>query len=194
MTPAVPRPSREEVLDAFAVEPNAGRETLERYLRSYPEFAAELVDLSRELSRTMADDEDAALSPSDQARIASAWRRHAALRGVDAADPLAALSVVERRDLARRLGVPLQVVSAFRERRVIINSVPAWFLERFAEEVSVARDALVATLAAPATPASARSFKSDDKPNAGAHVTFEKILVDAGVDEARRRELLKDRA
>jgi len=194
MTPAVPRPSREEVLDAFAVEPSAGRETLERYLRAYPEFAAELVDLSRELSRAITDDEDAALSPSDQALIASAWRRHAAAGRADAADPLAALSVDERRELARRLGVPLQVVSAFREHRVIIDSVPAWFLESFAGAVSVARDALVATLAGPATPASARSFKSDDKPDAGVRVTFEKILADAGVDEARRRELLKDRA
>ena len=46
-------PSREDVLDAFAVEPNHERNTLERYLRDYPQYAAELVDLSRELSRVI---------------------------------------------------------------------------------------------------------------------------------------------
>ena len=51
MSPAATRPSRESVLDAFAVESEPGRSTLERYLRLYPEYAGELIDLSRELSR-----------------------------------------------------------------------------------------------------------------------------------------------
>ena len=44
------RPNREDVLDALAMEQECDRETLERYLRDYPEFAVELIDLSRELS------------------------------------------------------------------------------------------------------------------------------------------------
>ena len=35
MNPKAYQPSREEVLDAFAVEISHDRETLERYLRSY---------------------------------------------------------------------------------------------------------------------------------------------------------------
>jgi hypothetical protein len=65
MSPAGERPSREAVLDAFAVESEPDRSTLERYLRLYPEYAAELVDLSRELSR---ETSKTAPSAADQAR------------------------------------------------------------------------------------------------------------------------------
>lgn len=40
---------REAILDAFALEPSHDRITLERYLRQYPEFAEDLIDLSSEL-------------------------------------------------------------------------------------------------------------------------------------------------
>ena len=43
---------RNRPLDAFAVESDQGSETLVRYLQQYPQYAEELVDLSRELSRT----------------------------------------------------------------------------------------------------------------------------------------------
>ena len=57
MNPKAYQPSREEVLDAFAVEISHDRETLERYLRQYPHFSNELVDLSRELSRPLKTDD-----------------------------------------------------------------------------------------------------------------------------------------
>lgn len=75
-----PTASRELVLDAFAVESEAARSTLERYLQLYPEYAAELVDLSRELSRQASDDVEP-LSAADRALIEAAWTKHAARRG-----------------------------------------------------------------------------------------------------------------
>jgi GrpB-like predicted nucleotidyltransferase (UPF0157 family) len=68
------------------MEPDSGRETLERYLRAHPQFAAELVDLSRELTREVREDETP-LSAKERAMIDAAWRRH-----VEAApgDPLQA--------------------------------------------------------------------------------------------------------
>jgi hypothetical protein len=86
------KPSREAVLDAFAVESEPGRSTLERYLRLYPEYAAELVDLSRELSREAGDDAEP-LSAADEALIDAAWSQHAAAMPASAADPFAALTV-----------------------------------------------------------------------------------------------------
>jgi hypothetical protein len=65
----------DDVLDAFAVEPTPGRDTLERYLRHYPQFANELIDLSRELHREVPA-ETGPESAEDQARIEAAWRRH----------------------------------------------------------------------------------------------------------------------
>lgn len=43
------RPDRDEVLYAFAVEPDHSRQTLERYLRDYPEHGIDLVAVSFQL-------------------------------------------------------------------------------------------------------------------------------------------------
>ena len=49
MSPAKPEVPLEDVLLAFSVEPVHDRPTLERYLKHYPQFAEDLVDMSHEL-------------------------------------------------------------------------------------------------------------------------------------------------
>jgi hypothetical protein len=191
MSPAVRQPSREDVLDAFAVEPNPGRKTLERYLRDYPSYASELVDLSRELSGNICDYE-VSLSAEDQALIESAWQRHVDAAPKVVSDPFAALSVTELRQVAKQLDVPRQIITAFRERRVIVSSVPRRFLGRLAEAVNSTADIVVATLTLQPGPALARTYKSDSKPAANAAVTFERLLIDAGVPEEKRALLMSD--
>ena len=132
MSPAATRPSRESVLDAFAVESEPGRSTLERYLRLYPEYAGELVDLSRELSREVSND-TAPLSATDQGLINDAWTRHAAAMPAATVDPFAALTVDDWRTVAQRLDVPRQIVTALRERRVSRASIPRGFFGKLAE-------------------------------------------------------------
>ena len=78
--------SRQEVLDAFAVEAGAGRGTLERYLRAYPQFATELLDLSRMLASQFWD-EETPLSQEDEAKIDAAWLSHAAAGPAAVSDP-----------------------------------------------------------------------------------------------------------
>lgn len=193
MSPTADRPSREDVLDAFSVEPRPDRETLEHYLRSYPDYAADLIDLSQELDRDLCEDE-APLSAEDHVLIDAAWRRHAADPALTAAtDPFATLSIAELREIAHRLGVPRQIVAAFRERRVLLSSVPRHFLTRLAEAVNSSADKLEALwwglLPAP-TPA--RSYKADTKPMSAEPVNFERLLIDAGVPESKRAELMAD--
>lgn len=43
--------SSEDVMNAFAMDFEPGSEVLKKYLADYPQFAADLVDLARELSR-----------------------------------------------------------------------------------------------------------------------------------------------
>ena len=47
-------------------------------------------------------------------------------------------------------------------------------------------------LASPLGPNLVRSYKADKKPGNGAPVTFERLLVDAGVPEATRTLLMAD--
>lgn len=190
MSPAGARPSREAVLDAFAVESEPGRPALERYLRLYPEYAGELIDLSRELSREACDD-GAPLSGADQVLIDAAWSRHAAASLAAAADPFAALTVDDWRAVARGLDVPRQVVTALRERRVLLPSIPRRFLQRFAEAARSSIAQLEASWG-PGQLAAARSYKADAKPAAGEQVTFEQVLIDAGVPADKRAWLLAE--
>jgi hypothetical protein len=190
VNPARERPSRESVLDAFAVESEPNRSTLERYLRLYPEYAGDLVDLSRELSREVCDD-DTALSTVDQGLIDAAWSQHAAAAPAPTADPFAVLRVEDWRSVAQRLDVPRQVVTALRERRVSLASIPRRFLGKFAEAVNSSVAQLELSWG-PAQLAAARSYKADSKPIVGAQVTLEQVLIDAGVPVEKRARLLAE--
>jgi hypothetical protein len=178
------------VLDAFAVENEPGRSTLERYLRLYPEYAGELIDLSRELSREVCDD-TAPLSAADQALVEAAWSQHAKAVPSAVADPFAALTADDWRAVARGLDVPRQVVTALRDRRVLLLSIPRRFLQRFAEATRSTLAQLEASWG-PGQLAGARSYKADGKPTAGEQVTFEQVLIDAGVPAEKRAQLLAE--
>lgn len=190
MSPTGARPSRESVLDAFAVESELGRSTLERYLRLYPEYAGELIDLSRELGRKSYEDA-APLSSADQALIDAAWSQHAKAVPAAASDPFTALTVDDWRNIARDLDVPRQVVTALRERRIALVSIPRRFLAMLAE----AMHSSVAHLESSWGPTRllvARSYKADNKPAVGEQVTFEQVLIDAGVPAEKRARLLAE--
>lgn len=93
--------------------------------------------------------------------------------------------------MAQRLEVPRQVVTALRERRISLLSIPRRFLQRFAE----ATRSSVAQLEAAwglGQLTGVRSYKADGKPTAGEQVTFEQVLVDAGVPANKRARLLAE--
>ena len=193
MSPLAGKPSRQDVLDAFAVEPDTGRATLERYLRDYPELATELLDLSRLLA-TPFTGEESPLTPEDEARVDAAWLRHAAARPAAVTDSFSALSVHELRDIAHRLGVPRQVLMAFRNRRVIMSTVPRPFLARLADLLGTAPEQLLRALSLPASLDPAHSYRSDRKPVASDAVSFEQTLIDADVPQDKRAELMSEAA
>jgi hypothetical protein len=182
------RPSLESVLDGFAVEREHDAPTLERYLELYPEYAGDLVDLSRELSREACDD-TSPLSDTDQALINAAWARYAAPQHAATADPFAALTVNDLRAVAQRLDVPRQVVTALRERRISLVSIPRQLLGRLAEAVNCSVTQLELFWGGPQL-ATLRTYKADGKPNVGEQVTLEQVLIDAGVPAEQRARLL----
>jgi hypothetical protein len=186
-----PDPALDEVLDAFAVEPSPDRTTLEHYLRHYPQYAEALIDLSRELHRQLPLGEEPE-SAEDEALIDAAWRRHREAGGRPSADPFAGLSVDEIRALAKTLDVPRQVITAFRDHRVNLASVPRRFLARLAAALNRSIDTLLPALGASPTPMASRSYKADVKPSEIQPVTFERVLIDAGVSEDMRARLLAE--
>lgn len=71
--------SKEDILYAFAMEPIQGRETLTKYLQDYQQYAADLIDLSYELSRDLPENKSP-LSEEDLALIYSAWSKQCEVR------------------------------------------------------------------------------------------------------------------
>jgi hypothetical protein len=189
MTADNARPSRESVLDAFAVESEHGRATLQRYLELYPEYAGDLIDLSRELNRAKTIDLEP-LSPADQALIDAVWSKHKAAVSTTAAS-LESLTVEDWRAVATELDVPRQVVTALREKRISLASIPRRFLRRLADATRSSIDQLEAFWSAGQF-AGARSYKADGKPSIGSQATFEQALIDAGVPAEKRAALLAE--
>lgn len=181
----------EDVLDAFAMEETHAKVTLDRYLTAYPQFAGDLIDLSRELLRADPPSE-ADLSAADLGKIDAAWMKHAAAEPKAATDPFASLSPTRSREIAIELGVPRQVVTSFRERRIQAASVPTGFMKRLAKALAVSVDTVVARLTPVPIPGLARSYRSDSQPRPVAQLSFERVLIDAGVSDADRARLMTD--
>lgn len=66
--------SLDQVLEEFAMQRGADGRVLERYLRDYPQYARELIDLSQEMF-LLGTQGEGPLAVEDQMRIDSAWSR-----------------------------------------------------------------------------------------------------------------------
>ena len=181
--------SCEDVLNAFAVEPTHDRATLERYLRQFPQYAVELAHLSHELSHVDAKGGD--LAEKDRVAIDEAWKQYSQSSPMPSRI-FVSLSVPQLRDLANRLGVPRQIISAFREHKVVVSSIPRRFLGQLASALNTTAEALRVELRMPLEVSCVRSHKSDEKPTVAGPATFEQLLIDAQVSEDRRAELMAD--
>lgn len=183
------QPQCEEVLSAFAVEPRHDSETLQRYLKTYPHYAVQIASLSHELSREI---EKAALSERDKAAITTAWKKHATAISVRPDDVFASIPLLKLREVAVTLGIPHQVIAAFKEHKVIVATIPKRFLARLSAAIGKTVEEVTAALAFSEAPACARSHKSDEKPKAVAPVSFENLLIEADIPADKRAELMSD--
>lgn len=178
---------RESVLGAFAVESHQDAATLKNYLRRYPQFAEDLVELS--FLCASPDEDLAELTEHDRNRIDSAWAIVSARRTT--ADPFAELTSQRSQEICQALAIPRSALLALRDRLVIPATVPRHFLTALAQQLAVADDELRRALQASGAQLS-RSFLSDRPPKRKPQVSFEQILREAGLDEDRIRKLLQN--
>jgi hypothetical protein len=180
----------QDVLLAFAVEPSHDRATLERYLKLYPQYAVDLIDLVSELRR----------SPSPRTNVREnaaaakrAWDEFAGTtpRAEDLvlSDPFAAFRGVAFITLAQTLRVPRSVLIALRDRLVVVASIPAPFFTRLIRATRSTAEDLRRYLDLPSVVAPAGSYKSDQKPEAPAKVSFELLLDNSGVTADQKNDI-----
>ena len=178
----------DDVLWAFTVEPNHDKQTFENHLREYPAYAAELADLLHQLTRT--DLKQKELTDKDRLRIDEAWKQYSSSSSVSHKNVFVNLSVPALRELAKFCDVPRQIISAFREQKVILSSTPKRFLTRLAEGLHTTIDQVKLSLTVPLQTTCVRSYKSDEKPIETEPATFEQLLIDAQVPAEKRAELM----
>ena len=183
----------DDVLDLFQMEEVHDGAVLARYVEAHPQFALQLIDLSRLLATPEAEDQEP-LSGLENSRIDAAWIVHKAA-GPEipkSANPLDALVGERGKALAARLGVPRQVVTCLRERKIDPAKTPRPILRTLGHALAIPEAHVIAAMRQPPASASGRSFKSDGKPGAAGQVSFEQVLIDADVSEADRARLLAD--
>lgn len=182
-----------DVLDLFQMEEIHDGDVLARYVEAHPQFALQLIDLSRLLATPETEDQEP-LSALEKSRIDSAWIAHKAA-GPElpkGANPLDALVGERSKALAATLGVPRQVVTCLRERKVDPARTPRPVLRSLGDALEIPESHVIAAMRQPPASASGRSFKAYAKPGAGGQVSFEQVLTDAGVSDADRARLLTD--
>lgn len=180
--------TREDVLNAFAMDFEPGAGILERYLLQYPQYSLQLVDLSRELSREF--DDDTSLSPEDLADVSAGMRRlqerPATLQALQEA-PAKTFT-----NAAKAMGWPIQAGLALRERRIEASTIPTRVQEKLAQVLQASIAVINSFLALPPQTSQLRVSKSSTKPVAAEKVSLERTLREAGVDEEALSKLLSN--
>lgn len=188
--------SAEDVFFAFSIEPQHDKQTLERYLKSYPQFADELVDLSHEL-RIAASFGPGGVPLEDEASVQAAWRQYSAIVPPSAATSPAEVMFDRFKGkafitLAESLKVPRSVLVALRDRLIIPSSIPQGFVRRLARTADVSAETVRQYLSLPPVTSAAMSFKADQKPAAQSQVKFETLLNQSNLTEEQVATLQQD--
>ncbi len=183
-----PQITADDVLRALAMDFEPGTGVLQRYLAQYPEHAVALIDLSMELTREFDDDVPPGAAEFDLVAAGMARLR-------ENTTTLQSLQAAPAKTFAEAIKVfnlPLQVGLAFRERRIDVATLPQRVLAKMAEALQTSTEALHSYLALPPEAPLARARKSAVKPAVPGKVSFERVLQDAGVDEQRISNLLRE--
>ena len=187
MSPGV-QPELEDVLEAFMLDAEE-QGALARYLGDYPQYKAELLELAHQM-RHAEPDELPPLGEPCKAVMRKGWESLSAAWAATDRNLFASLSAADYGRVAKELSIPLQVLAAIRDGRVLLESIPAAFMRRLAASLNGSPEQLRASFGGEL--AAARSYKSEQRPKASAAVSFEQLLIAARVPETERERLLAD--
>lgn len=169
----------ESVLMAFSMEASHGRETLERYIREYPQHATALIDCSIDLLHEPPAADVSATEVPDSA-VDQAWQRfERAVQQPDTevANPFAKLNTSSFKSLARSLDVSNLFLMRVRDRAIRAATIPSRFVEKLASELGATVQAVGAYLQGPPGMASGHAFRSSVKPSVGEQITFDQAVA-----------------
>jgi hypothetical protein len=185
------RPSEEEVLLAFSVEPTHDRKTLEQYLREYPEHAKALAACSIELMVDATRSGEAAVTSGDA--VDRAWQRFQSVVSLrddmPVVNPFATLNPTTFKSLAKKLNINNLFLIRLRDRAIDAATIPRCFVQGLANELGATVDAVAAYLRSPPAMVSSHSFRSTTKPAVTEQISFEKAVETSQLTQAQQDAL-----
>lgn len=191
-----PDETKEDVLYAFSVEPSRSAKTLDEYLKNYPQYHDELIDLSIEMLSPPAHEEISADTNISEG-AAPAWEKfqsmllntESAPRSTSVGNPLATLDKRSFHDLAKKLNLSRVLLTRLRDQTIIFSSIPVRFIKALADAINVNVDTMKSALDRPATISSAQSFKADGKPTAPEPISFDEAIEASNLSEEQKATL-----
>ncbi len=182
--------TQENILFAFAVEPNHNRETLDRYLKKYPQLANELIDLSSEL-RLQASSPQPPATPIDDPGFEDAWATFSSVvpDTIPAANPFVSFRGQEFVQMCASLVLPRSVVIALRDRLLEPESIPARLVSSIARLADFESDAVRQYFAQPPTTPTTVAFKANKKPGEMERISFKQLIEDTELTEEQRKSV-----
>lgn len=183
--------TEEEVLLAFAVESVHDRETLERYLKEFPEHASALVDCSIAFFVEVSPSGEVALN--SEVAVEHAWQQFQANveQPDDAApiNPFAQLSPTAFKSLAARLDISKLMLARLRDRAIDAATIPRRFVNAMSNELGTNAEAFMAYLRLPPAMVSSHSFRSAVKPGVAEPMSFETAVETSHLTPAQQAAL-----
>lgn len=186
---------KDDILYAFAVEPEHDQKTLERYLRLHPEVTEELIELSFEL-RINAIVDSSEASPAD-AKANEAWQEFVACvptapRFQKNSNPFSQFRGEALVELANTLKMPRSILTSLRDRLPEPSSIPDRTIKRLAEAMAASIDAVTDYLLQPPGMVSTAQFKADKKPSQQGRVSFRELVDGTEMTDEQRGTILQD--
>jgi hypothetical protein len=188
------KPTADDILFCFSIEPNHGAETLASYIKRYPEHALDLLDLAHELRLTAEDVAEPDPEPEDETHVHAAWEVYLAC-GESPGNVEALFEAYEGQTfvkLARVMNVPRALLTAVRNRQVEPPSYPERFLRRLASAMGATFDQVYKYVQLPPILPSEAAFKATGKPSVQPQVPFADLVRDTPMADVQRQALTSD--
>lgn len=176
----------EDALEAFATEFATNPHVLSDYLAKYPQFAIELVDLSRELSYM-------AILQTDSSRDNPEYLKASLNKFQTIQTQLDGLQSAPDsffKNISKQFNIPFSIMLSIRERRVEPSTISDQLVELFANVLNTTVQEFRSYLSLP-TNVALKSNKSDRKPIIASKVPFDEILKDAALSQQELVKLLE---
>lgn len=187
-----PHDTADEVIEAFALEPQQDLDTLLRYLDAYPDHAAALVDFALELEIVAADLSLAATAANEK-RASEALARLQAFdeQASATADKVDLFAGVDLMALETATGIARVILMSLRNREVETDSIDLPVLTKLARYFRTGIESLRSTLERPSALPVSLAFKSTGKPTAGSRRPLAYFMENSGLTEEQKRRTLE---